>query len=166
MLQPIIFLMLFVVSLSQKIFFSLVTSLFPLDPSLCAPQARTLEMWRGVVKGACGPLAGDTPRIGTKRQIGSRNSWENAKRQVWNTILKREAAAMDYTHGRLTCIGCQSFQPSICRIYREYASRQFASCSRISIRMDQACELDPSTLKVEEIIYCQLSGKCTMGICA
>ncbi len=24
-------------------------------------------MWRGVMKGACGPLAGDTPRIGTKR---------------------------------------------------------------------------------------------------
>ena len=67
-------------------------------------------MWRGVVKGACGPLAGDTPRIGTKRQIGSRNSWENAKRQVWNTILKREAAAMGYTHGRLVSIGCQTFQ--------------------------------------------------------
>ena len=55
-------------------------------------------MWRGVVKGACDPLAGDTPRIGTKRQIGSRNSWENAKRQVWNTILKREAAAMGRIH--------------------------------------------------------------------
>ena len=62
-------------------------------------------MWRGVVKGACGPLAGDTPRIGTKRQIGSRNIWENAKRQVWkllflvwNTILKREAAAMGRIH--------------------------------------------------------------------
>jgi hypothetical protein len=66
-------------------------------------------MWRGVVKGVCDPLAGDTPRIGTKRQIGSRNCWENAKRQVWNTILKREAAAMGYTHGRLTCIACQSF---------------------------------------------------------
>jgi hypothetical protein len=66
-------------------------------------------MWRGVVKGACGPLARDTPRIGTKRQIGSRNCWENDKRQVWNTILKREEAAMGYTHGRVTCIGCQSF---------------------------------------------------------
>jgi hypothetical protein len=62
------------------------------------------------LKGACGPLARDTTRIGTKRQIGSRNCWENAKRQVWNTILKREAAAMGYTHGRLASIGCQSFQ--------------------------------------------------------
>ena len=66
-------------------------------------------MWRGVVKGTCDPLAGDTPRIGTKRQIGSKNCWENAKRQVWNTNLKREAVAMGYTHGRLVCIGCQSF---------------------------------------------------------
>ena len=50
------------------------------------------------MKGACGPLAGDTPRIGTKRQIGSRNSWENAKRQVWNTTLKRAAAVMGRIH--------------------------------------------------------------------
>ncbi len=50
------------------------------------------------MKGACGPLAGDTPRIGAKIQIGFRNLWENAKRQVWNTILKREAAAMDRIH--------------------------------------------------------------------
>jgi hypothetical protein len=50
------------------------------------------------VKGTRGPLAGDTPRISTKRQIGSRNIWENAKRQVWNTILKREAAAMVRIH--------------------------------------------------------------------
>jgi hypothetical protein len=42
------------------------------------------------MKGACDPLVGDTPRIGVKRQIGSRNLWENAKRQVWNTILKRD----------------------------------------------------------------------------
>jgi hypothetical protein len=34
-----------------------------------------------------------------KRQIGSRNLWENAKRQVWNTILlKREAAAVVHIH--------------------------------------------------------------------
>ncbi len=39
-------------------------------------------MWRGVIKGACGPLAGDTPRIGTKGQIGFRKSRENAKEQV------------------------------------------------------------------------------------
>ncbi len=50
------------------------------------------------MKGVCGPLTGGTPRIGTKRQIGSRNSWENAKRQVWNTILKREAAPMGRIH--------------------------------------------------------------------
>jgi hypothetical protein len=55
-------------------------------------------MWRGVVKGSCVPLTGDTSRIGTKRQIGSRNIWENAKRQVWNTILKREGAVMDRIH--------------------------------------------------------------------
>jgi hypothetical protein len=55
-------------------------------------------MWRGVVKGACVPLVGDTSRKGTKRHIGSRNIWENAKRQVWNTILKREAAAMGRIH--------------------------------------------------------------------
>jgi hypothetical protein len=72
-------------------------------------------MWRGVVKGVCAPLAGDTPRVGTKRQIGSRNCWENAKGQVWNTILKREAATMGYTHGRLAFIGCQSFY---CSTYR------------------------------------------------
>jgi hypothetical protein len=50
------------------------------------------------VKGACDPLTGDKPRIGAKRQIGSRNLWENAKRQVWNTILKREAAAVGRIH--------------------------------------------------------------------
>jgi hypothetical protein len=42
--------------------------------------------------------SGPTPRIGAKRQIGSRNLWENAKRQVWNTILKREAAAVGLIH--------------------------------------------------------------------
>ena len=26
---------------------------FPLDPQLCVPQPRALEMWRGVVKGVC-----------------------------------------------------------------------------------------------------------------
>ena len=41
---------------SQYIFFFLLsTSLFPLDPQLCAPQARALEMWRGVVKGGWSP---------------------------------------------------------------------------------------------------------------
>ena len=88
----------------EDFFFSLSsTSLFPLDPWLCAPQARTLEMWRGVVKGVWGPLAGDAPRIDTKRQIESRNLWENAKRQVWNTILKREAAGMGRIH---VCDAC------------------------------------------------------------
>jgi hypothetical protein len=50
------------------------------------------------MKGVCGPLAGDTPRIGTKRQIGSRNLWENAKRQVWNRILKREESGVVHIH--------------------------------------------------------------------
>jgi hypothetical protein len=59
---------------------------------------RELEMWRGVMKKTCVPLTGDTPRIGAKRQIGSRNLWENAKRQVWNTILKRETSAVDHIH--------------------------------------------------------------------
>ena len=36
-------------------------------------------------------------------RIGSRNSWENAKRQVWNTILKREAVAMVRIH---VCDAC------------------------------------------------------------
>jgi hypothetical protein len=61
-------------------------------------------MWRGVVKGTCGPLVGDTPRIGKKRQIGSRNTWENAKRQVWNTILKREAATLGRIHVCDVCV--------------------------------------------------------------
>ena len=75
-MQPIIFLMLFVVSLSQKILFSLVTSLFPLDPSLCAPQARALEMWRGVVKGGWSPHDREIPlRIEVPRNR-SRNSKE------------------------------------------------------------------------------------------
>ncbi len=56
------------------------------------------------MKGACGPLAGDTSRIGVKRQIGFRNLWENAKRQVWNTILKREAAAMGHIHVCDACV--------------------------------------------------------------
>jgi hypothetical protein len=38
------------------------------------------------MKGVCDPLVGDTPRIGAKRQIGSWNPGNNAKRQVWNTI--------------------------------------------------------------------------------
>ena len=50
------------------------------------------------MKKACVPLAGHTPRIGAKRQIGSRNLWENAKRQVWNTILKRETATVGHIH--------------------------------------------------------------------
>ena len=73
-MQHIIFLMLIAVSFSERIFFLSSTSLFPLDPWLCAPQARALEMWRGVVKGVWGPLAGDAPRIDTKRQIESRKS--------------------------------------------------------------------------------------------
>ena len=48
-MQPIISLMLIVVLLSWKNFSS--ASLLPLDPWLCAPQARALEMWRGIVKG-------------------------------------------------------------------------------------------------------------------
>jgi hypothetical protein len=55
MMYPIIFLLLIVVSLSQKLFFLSSTSLFPLDPYLCAPQGRALEMWRGVVKGGWNP---------------------------------------------------------------------------------------------------------------
>ena len=53
-MQPIIFLMLIVVSLSEDFFLS-STSLFPLDPWLCGTQARALEMWRGVVKGGWSP---------------------------------------------------------------------------------------------------------------
>ncbi len=54
-MQPIIFLMLIVVSLSLKIFFLSSTSRLPLDPWMCAPQARALEMWGGVVKGGWSP---------------------------------------------------------------------------------------------------------------
>jgi hypothetical protein len=50
------------------------------------------------LKGTCDPLTGDTPRIGAKRQIGSRNLWEHVKRQVWNTILKREEEAVGLIH--------------------------------------------------------------------
>ncbi len=52
------------------------------------------------LKGVCGPLTGDTSkiRIGAKRQIGSRNPWENTKRQVWSTILKREVATVVNIH--------------------------------------------------------------------
>ena len=53
----------------EDFFFLSSTSLFPLESGLCAPQARPLEMWRGVVKGAWGPLVGDTLRIDAKRQI-------------------------------------------------------------------------------------------------
>jgi hypothetical protein len=56
------------------------------------------------VKGVCGPLSGDTSRIGTKRQRGEGNLWEIAKRQVWNTILKGEAAAMGRIHVCDTCV--------------------------------------------------------------
>jgi hypothetical protein len=59
------------------------------------------------MKGACDPLAGDTPRIGVKRQIGSKNLWENAKRQVWNTMLKREAEAVVHIHVCLDVGACQ-----------------------------------------------------------
>ena len=55
-------------------------------------------MWRGVVKGAWGPLTRDAPRIDTKRQIESRKTGNGPKRQVWNTILKREAASMGHIH--------------------------------------------------------------------
>ncbi len=36
--------------------------------------------WTLNLKGACGPLTGDTPKICEKRQIGSRNLWENANK--------------------------------------------------------------------------------------
>ena len=52
-------------------------------------------MLRGVVKGAYGPLAGDAPRIDTKRQIESRKTGNGTKRQVWDTILKRDTSAWD-----------------------------------------------------------------------
>jgi len=67
-------------------------------------------MWRGVVKGVCVPLTGDTPRIGAKRQIGSwrmpRDKFllEIVKRQVWNTVLKREAVGMGRIHVCDTCV--------------------------------------------------------------
>ena len=64
-------------------------------------------MWRRVVKGDCVPLSGDTSRIGVKRQIRSRNLWENAKRQVWNTILKRDTSPVVRIHVCLDVGGCQ-----------------------------------------------------------
>ena len=64
-------------------------------------------MWRGVMKGSCGPLPGDTSRTGAKRQIGSRNLWENAKRQVWNTILKRDTGTVVHIHVFLAEGDCQ-----------------------------------------------------------
>jgi hypothetical protein len=54
MMQPIIFLILIIVRLSEKITLS-STSLFPLDPWLCPLQTRVVEMWRGVVKGRWNP---------------------------------------------------------------------------------------------------------------
>jgi hypothetical protein len=54
MMQSIIVLMLIisVVRLSRlKDFLSSTSFFFPLDPSICTPQARALEMWRWVVKG-------------------------------------------------------------------------------------------------------------------
>ena len=33
-----------------------------------------------------------------KLDLSVRNLWENAKRQVWNTVLKREAAGMGPIH--------------------------------------------------------------------
>jgi hypothetical protein len=62
-------------------------------------------MWRGSVKGTCVPLVGDTPRIGAKRQIGSRNLWSNVKSQVWNTIIKREETTVVLIH---VCDACVS----------------------------------------------------------
>ncbi len=38
-------------------------------PSFLLGLHRELEMWRGVMKGDCVPLTGDTPRIGAKRQM-------------------------------------------------------------------------------------------------
>jgi len=47
-------------------------------------------MWRGVVKGDWGPLAGDAPRIDTKRQVESRITGNGTKRQVWDTREKKQ----------------------------------------------------------------------------
>ncbi len=49
-------------------------------------------------------MAGDTTRIGVKRQIGSRNPGKDARTQVWDTILKREAAAMGHIHVCDACV--------------------------------------------------------------
>jgi hypothetical protein len=59
------------------------------------------------LKGVFDPLVGDTPRIGVKRQIGSRNLWGNAKRQVWNRILKSEATTVGLIH---VCLDVGAYQ--------------------------------------------------------
>ena len=47
---------------------------------------------------------GDAPRIDTKRQIESRKTGNGTKRQVWDTILKGEAATMGRIHVYDACV--------------------------------------------------------------
>ena len=64
-------------------------------------------------------MSGDTSRIGAKRQIGSRNPGKDARTQVWDTILKREAAAMGHIH---VCDACVA----PCEIRSQEGSGSFA----------------------------------------
>jgi len=89
----------------EDFFFLSSTSLFSLDPYLCTPQARVLEMWRGVVKGDWVPLTGDEPRIDTNRQIEPRKIGNGVKRQVRE--IKR-----DTHHGSLPRMTCTN-SPSV-----------------------------------------------------
>ncbi len=58
-------------------------------------------MWRGVLKGTCGPLAGDTPRIGTKGQIGSQETRDEAWARSLKDDINKETTAAGSTHGPL-----------------------------------------------------------------
>ena len=62
----------------EDIFFPL----FPLDPWLCAPQTRALEMWRGVVKGSHMGSCRETRLEYEIPRNRGRKSRENAKEQV------------------------------------------------------------------------------------
>jgi hypothetical protein len=55
------------------------------------------------------------------------------------TIIKRESAAMGYTHGRLTWIGCQSFQTDVNGIgngYGQFLLGNMYKCIRRSVPYD------------------------------
>ncbi len=74
------------------------TDIQDLNPRPCSDNAHT-----SVLKGACGPLTGDTPRIGAKGQIGSGESLGKCQEASLEYDIK-ERSSSNGPHPRMRCL--------------------------------------------------------------